>query len=267
MRVLLTGASGFVGGHVLRALEGRHEVALAGRGVVDDLARAAPEVVLHLAALTDADLCEREPERAVEVNASLTARIASFCSARGSRLIYLSTDLVFDGERAPYSETDEPRPLSVYGRTKLAGERAGVTTVVRLALAYGPRASAAARPSFIERVVERASRGEKVPLYADELRTPIHVEDAARALILLAEDPTPPALVHLGGPESVSRFEMGRRALAAFDLPAELAEPRSRLEHRGAPRPKDVSLSSARPFPARGLVEGLSAMRRAMDSW
>jgi dTDP-4-dehydrorhamnose reductase len=181
--------------------------------------------------------------------------------------VYVSTDLVFDGERAPYAETDEPNPLSVYGRTKLAGERAPASTVVRLALTYGPRPSVDARPSFVERVIERAFRGERVSLYFDEFRTPIYVEDAARALALLVEDPKLPAIVHLGGPERVSRFEMGSKALAEFGLPSDLAEPRSRLENAGAPRPRDVSLTSSHVFPARGLAEGLAAMRHAMDSW
>ena len=244
--------------------------------ILDLLSRAAPEAVVHLAALTDADLCEEQPERARVLNAEVPARLASAVAKGCRRFIHVSTDLVFDGERAPYAETDPALPISVYGRTKLAGERRVVSilgeraSIVRLALLYGPRPTAHSRPTFIERMAAAASRGEKVPLFEDEIRTPLYVEDAAHALALLAEDPSPPSLVHLGGPDRCSRFEMGARALAAFGLASDLAEARSRSEGRArAPRPRDVSLSSsvalALGLPTRSLTEGLSSMKQDME--
>ena len=293
MRILLTGARGFAGGHLWRTLKGPHQVATVGRRPFPDsadhvrgdleedrilelLSRASPDVVVHLAALTDADRCEEQPERARAVNAGVPARRASAVAGSCRRFIHVSTDMVFDGERAPYAEADPALPISVYGRTKLAGERAVVSIlgdracIVRLALLYGPRLSAHSRPSFIERMAAAAIRGERVPLFEDEIRTPLYVEDAAHAIALLAGHPSPPSLVHLGGPDRCSRFEMGTRALAAFGLASDLAEARSRSEGRArAPRPRDVSLSSpvalALGLPSRGLTEGLSSMKRAME--
>jgi dTDP-4-dehydrorhamnose reductase len=197
-------------------------------------------------------------------------------ASRCVRFLQVSTDLVFDGERAPYGESDPAAPISVYGRTKLAGERAAAEVlgervcVARLALLYGPRATAQSRPSFVERLIERSSRGERVPLFEDELRTPLYVEDAASALARLLERPVIPRVVHLGGPDRCSRLEMGRKALAAFGVPEDRAEPKSRsLSGAKAPRPRDVSLSSSVAaslgLQSRGLSEGLSSMRRRME--
>src|SRR5581483_5276147 len=94
------------------------------RAVTAALAASRPAVVIHAAAMADVDACEREPERAEAVNARGTAHVADACASLGARLIYVSTDYVFDGEAGPYREDDPPQPLSVYGRTKLAGERA-----------------------------------------------------------------------------------------------------------------------------------------------
>ena len=293
LRILVTGARGFVGGHLWRQLRGRHEVTTVGRrplpdserhvrgdleddGVVDVLSRFAPEAVVHLAALADADLCEDQRERARAVNAEVPARLATAVAKSCRRFVQVSTDLVFDGERAPYSEADAARPISVYGRTKLAGERAVVSIlgeracVVRLALAYGPRPDALSRPSFVERMLASAFRGESLPLFVDEIRTPVYVEDAARALALLLEDRSSPSLVHLGGPDRCSRFELGTRTLATFGLTSELARASSRSDGpKRAPRPRDVSLTSslalALELPSRSLTDGLSSMKREME--
>jgi len=293
VRILLTGARGFVGGHLWRVLRGPHQLITVGRRALPDsahhvrgdleddrildlLSETAPEAVVHLAALTDADLCEERPERARLVNAEAPARLASAVAKSCRRFIQVSTDLVFDGERAPYAEADPALPISVYGGTKLAGERGVVSIlgeracIARLALAYGPRPNALSRPSFVERMLSSASRGESVSLFEDEIRTPLYVEDAAHALALLVDGPPPPPVVHLGGPDRCSRFEMGTTALAAFGLTSDLAEARSRSEGRGrAPRPRDVSLSSsvARTLglPSRSLSEGLSSMKREME--
>lgn len=290
MRVVITGASGFVGGHLWPRLQSRHDVITVGRRALagsprhlrgdleekrtlDLLAHAAPEIVVHLAALTDADRCEEQPERALRVNDELPARLSSAVEKSCRRFIQVSTDLVFDGESGPYAEGDPALPVSIYGRTKLAGEKGAAavlgerTSVVRLALVYGPRPSSSSRPSFLERMLESASHGARVRLFEDEFRTPVYVEDAALAIARLVELPSPPALLHLGGPDRCSRFEMGTRALAAFGFASDLAFASSRGEGGGsAPRPRDASLDSSLArelgLPSRSLREGLESMRR-----
>ncbi|MGH9319082.1 MAG: SDR family oxidoreductase [Vicinamibacteria bacterium] len=244
---------------------------------LDLLSRTKPEAVVHLAALTDADVCEEHPERAQRSNAEIPERLASAVEESCRRFILVSTDLVFDGERGAYEESDPPRPISVYGRAKLEGEmRARAVlgdraTVVRLALVYGPRPHSAARETFVERMLESAAQGTRVALYTDEIRSPVYVEDAALGLARLLElDVATPSTLHLGGPDPWSRFEMGAMALSTFGLDPDLGEARLRSDARTkAPRPRDVSLDSSRAralgLPSRGLADGLEAMKGEME--
>lgn len=277
-RVLVTGASGFLGGYVLARLAQTpwEVVTLAGRDVTVERAGAlAPDVVVHLAALTHPDECEAEPDRAREANVELTRRLAQGTRGSCRLFVYASTDLVFDGERGRYSEADEPHPVCTYGETKLEGERvareeAGARAfVVRLPLLYGPRRDSGGRPSFAESMIERARAGETVSLYQDQFRAPLYVEDAAESLARLIAEPPSMPLLHLGGSERCSRYEMGVIAFRALGIPLELARAACMADHPTlATRPKDVSLDSAQAralaLPARGLREGFLGFRDRM---
>jgi dTDP-4-dehydrorhamnose reductase len=280
-RVLVTGASGFVGAHVIaRLAETACEVVtLAGREITSDrVAALAPDVVIHLAAMTHPDACQAEPERAREANVGVTRRLARGAKPSCRRFIYASTDLVFDGERGGYSERDEPRPICVYGETKLEGERAAREELgeraiaIRLALLYGLRLEPRARPTFAEAMVARARAGEPVSLYLDQYRSPLYVEDAAESVVRLLDQPLQPSMpiLHLGGSERCSRYEMGRAAFDVLGISGALARAVRMSEHRTpAPRPADVSLDSARAralgLPARGLREGFQSFRDRME--
>ena len=291
-RVLLTGSTGFLGAHVLERLEAddRYDVVtLRGRELTEESAsKCAPDVVLHLAAMTDADACERDPDAARAANVEATRRLAK--GVRDSCRVFLgaSTDLVFDGERAPYRESDDALPTAVYGASKLEGERAARdelgerAVAVRLALMYGPRRGAESRKSFAETMIERARSGESVTLFEDQIRTALYVEDAAAGLLKLAELGPAHPVVHLGGPERASRYEMGLVALDVFGLPRELARvsrmadhsvpkrPKAGLDAIHAVRPRDVSLDGALArslgLDVRGLRKGLEAFRDRISS-
>ncbi len=127
MRILITGANGQLG-HELQQVLHDQELTLANvpefdltkLGVEAYIKAARPDVVIHAAAYTDVDGAEREPERAMAVNAEGTERVAKAAAECGARLLYLSTDYVFDGRQGvPYRETDEPHPVNAYGRSKL----------------------------------------------------------------------------------------------------------------------------------------------------
>lgn len=291
-RVLLTGTSGFLGGHVLEALRARAELVTVGRRrlagstrhlegdlrderVLAAIEAEAPDAVVHLAAITEPDRCEREPAAAEAMNARLPGRLARRVAGSCRFFLHVSTDLVFDGRGAPYDESAKPAPLSVYGRTKLSGERAvrevlgERATVVRLALLYGARRTPSARPSFAEALVRRAAAGEPVDLFTDQVRSPLYAEDAALALGRLLEMATPPSLLHLGGPETRSRYEMGLAALRVFDLPEALARACLMADRPAlAERPRDVSLDASLAeglgLAGRPLEDGLRAMKLDM---
>jgi dTDP-4-dehydrorhamnose reductase len=268
VRVLITGASGLLGGRlalllaprftVLAAqhraappaglaavpLDLRSEASLAGA-----LEAARPDAVVHAAACADADLCEREPETARLLNAVASERLAGLCRERGCHLVALSTDLVFAGDRSFSDETLEPRPVLEYGRSKRAAEEAVLAAspefaVARVALVlgrgFGPRSTAS------EGVFWGLRSGRRARLFADQCRTPVDPESVADGLGRILER-RGAGLYHLGGPERVSRHELGLRVARILGLDASLIE--AALQSREpafCPRPADCSMASGR---------------------
>jgi dTDP-4-dehydrorhamnose reductase len=284
LRVLLTGAAGLVGGRFAILLArrgfdvraGRHRAPpppglaavsvdlLSADSVERALRETRPEAVLHSATFGGAEECERRPDEATALNVSAAGRLAALCRSAGVRLIALSTDQVLAGDRAWTPETEPARPLMVYGRTKREGEEAVLSAdpdaaVARLPLmvgrGYGPRGTGT------ETILWALRAGRSVRLYEDEFRTPLDAESAATPLAALLRGKAA-GIFHLGGPERISRFELGRRVAEAFDLPAALLEAVPRSTHTGPPRPVDASLDSTRartelgfePRPLRDVV-------------
>jgi dTDP-4-dehydrorhamnose reductase len=268
MRFLVTGASGLLGGYLLRELRAAGAVVVASTGShagelfgyplrpvdlaePDEVARAfreaRPSVVIHAAAVAAVAACYEDPGRARRVNAEGTARLAGLAAGPGARLVYISTDLVFDGGRGMYREADPPCPLSVYGRTKVAAEEAARacpgSAVVRVSLLFGP--SLSGRPSFFDQQVEALRLQRPVTRFEDEWRTPLGLTTAARALVGIAGSGVE-GLLHLGGPERMTRLEMGRRLAALLGADQSLLVPTCRASAPSAePRPRDTSLDSS----------------------
>lgn len=258
MRWLITGASGALGDYLLRELAGESVVAWSGSNrnapfVPVDLAdpdaiatafqAANPDVVIHAAAMARVDACHRDPEMAQRINGDATEQLCEL--GRKARMIYISTDLVFDGERAPYRESDLPSPLSMYGRTKVLGEKAlqhhSRAVVARLSLLFGPTS----RPTFFSHVLESLRGGQTITLFNDEWRTPLGLSAGAHMLVVLARSDFV-GTMHLGGPERLSRFEMGQRLARHLRLSDANLNARGRNAAGGAePRPRDVSLDTS----------------------
>jgi dTDP-4-dehydrorhamnose reductase len=204
---------------------------------------------VHAAALGRADHCQERPEEAERVNARLPGAVARLCRERGLRLVALSTDLVFGGDRAFVREDDPPGPLSVYGRTKLAGEEAVLAAcpgaaVARVALVLGR--GHGARGTSTESVAWALRAGRAVRLFTDEYRTPVDPESLADAVGCLLERGGA-GLYHLGGPERLSRHELGLRVARALALPESGVEAAVQAEYAGDERrAPDVSLDSTR---------------------
>lgn len=270
MRIVVTGASGLLGGRIVEVLSAElpagDVLAVVRNGAppegcdvlradllapdgADRVARAG-DVVVHCAAFADADACEREPEVARNQNEGVTTALADACSGARARLLFVSTDLVFDGEHAPARPDDEPRPILVYGRSKRAAERAALARggpgacVVRVALVsgrgFGPRRT------VTEGLADRIGAGVAVRLYEDEWRTPVDADSVAGALRTLCEKPDLSGVFHLGGPERLTRLDLGARVARAFGRSSALVGTGRRADHTGAPRPRDVSLDSSR---------------------
>jgi dTDP-4-dehydrorhamnose reductase len=245
MLTLVTGSSGFIGSRVLDALRrAGHETAHTSRATptppgavaldltdTDSIPRILdsikPRAVIHLAAVRDLARCEREPALAQLVNVDATRAIARWCSHHSASLVFASTDQVFDGLRGMYREDDEVSPRNVYGRSKAAGEEdalnlAGLGRVARIALTLGHSVEGDRAPN--EFIVNLLRTGRPAPLFINEYRTPIHVDDAANALVEMLSRSAPPIL-HLGGPDRVNRLELGLAIARAHNLPERLCEP------------------------------------------
>jgi dTDP-4-dehydrorhamnose reductase len=269
MRLLITGASGQLGAYLLHELRSKDVDVVAWSGSrseplfdvamrpvnlaePEQIAKAfretRPECVIHAGAITTVDGCFRSPDEARRVNTEATAQLADLAAALGARLVFVSTDLVFDGEKGGYREEDAAAPLSVYGRSKLAGEQAvlshGRSVVARVSLLFGP--ALIARPSFFDMQVKALQTGSAVTLFSDEWRTPLSLVAAAQNVLALAfSDFT--GLLHLGGPERLSRVEMGQQIASFLGADASVIAPTQRACAAPAePRPRDVSLDSTR---------------------
>jgi dTDP-4-dehydrorhamnose reductase len=269
MRTVVTGASGQLGAYLLEFLvEAGHDVSAwsgtsagerAGISLLPidltdantterALAAADPEVILHAAAMSAADLVRRDPELAWRTNVEATAHLADWCRRRNRRMVFTSTDLVFDGTRGWYREDDPAEPVLEYGRTKRAAERAVVAAprglVARVSLMYG--LSRCGRPAFFDRTLDALRQGHAQALFVDEFRTPLHLATAAAILTrLVAHDAT--GILHVGGSERVSRYELMRRSALALGMDTRLITGNRRSEVTLAePRPADVSLDTTR---------------------
>ena len=155
--------------------------------------------------------------------------------------------MVFDGEHAPYREDDAPAPISVYGRSKAEGECAVLawphTAVVRVSLLFG--SSLTAQPTLYDRQRHALATGQPVTFFDDEWRTPLDLRTAARALLgIAASDYT--GILHLGGPERLSRRDMGERLARRLGCPANVAAVSRHSSGQPEPRPRDLSLDSSR---------------------
>lgn len=291
--LLVTGAAGFLGTNVLHAAaaQGRDVVAavhightrvptvglvhadLTDKAVVREMIAAIhPEWVLNCAALANLDECERDPAKARAMNVTAPANLAAACAEFGARMVQISTDSVFDGNRGMYSEDDVPSPVNVYAKTKLEGE-----SVVREAL---PRALVV-RTNFIgvpvksgtglaDWIANSVEAGTPIKGFGDVIFSPLLATTLAEQLFDMM-DAQLQGLYHLGASDSISKYDL------AVSIAAALGRPDAKIERAllsGVPmaarRPLNTSLISRRaekalgkPMPAvLDAVRGFVAQRR-----
>ena len=223
---------------------------LADRAEVEAVLRAfSPDVVIHSAALADAEVCERHPDRAQRDNVVATRTLARASVRSGARFIAISTDLVFGGEAGLSTEDSLTNPRMEYGRSKVRAEHAALeecpeTVILRVGLVcgrgHGPRRTGS------ETLADRLRRGESVTLYEDEWRTPIDPESVGGAVEALLERPSQKGILHIAGPERLTRVELGEKVAAVLGLDVSLIKHARQASHVGAPRPRDVSLDTGR---------------------
>lgn len=285
-RALVIGASGLVGGALSRTLEaegwevvgtahtrtqsGLRSLDLAdGQVITGAVASVTPQVVFLAAALTNADACEDDPERARRVNVDGPRAVAEACRAIGAELVFYSSEYVFDGTAGPYGEADVPNPVSVYGQTKLDAERAIVATgvpalIIRTTGVYGwDRTS----KDFAMSLWQRLSSGEALRVPSDQVSTPTLVDNLVEISVRLVELGVH-GVVHVAGRDRLSRADFARRLALTFALEIALihAVPTPELGQR-ARRPLSGGLLTERLLALMGteampLDEALKRIRR-----
>ena len=255
MRVLLTGAGGQLGRELVDAFSGSgHDTVACDRATLDVSEReqalqvigaVRPHTVVHAGAWTDVDGCEGHPDRAFSVNALGTRHVAEAARSAGARVCYVSTDYVFDGAAArPYTEWDPTNPLSVYGRSKLAGEAVlgPDDTVVRTSWVCGRHGR-----NFVKTILGRAQQGRELTVVDDQHGCPTFAEDLAGMICRLVAGRRP-GTFHVTNQGPTTWYGLARDVVVAAGLDPALVKPIATADlqpPRPAPRPAYAVLDNA----------------------
>ena len=292
MRVLVIGASGFIGRYLAQRLvetaghevagtfrsrpparEGGswHRVELTNPAELERVFHVSrPNAVVHLAAMADVGAAEREPDRATAVNVAATGMIARLCRAQEARLIFVSTEYVFDGQRGFYREDEAPSPTTHYGQTKREAEQqvaelASQWSILRTSIVYGWPLQE--HRNFAPWLIGHLRSGQPYHAPTHVLRTPVYVEDLVDGIARLVEEHYP-GIHHVAGRDWVSMYDFALAVAGGFQLDCELVIPAEATESQSRER---LGLDCSRTMrllslPQPGLSEGIERMRAGTRS-
>lgn len=271
-KLLLTGASGFLGWNICEAAKKDWQI----HGIVHSAAFAIPHIsvhklnltdeaalkkifneisphaVMHTAAVSDANYCQQHSKETYSINVQLTALFAALCAEKNIPFVFTSSDLVFDGKKGNYNENDLVNPVSKYGEQKVEAERLirkiyPETAICRMPLMVGDGGPAS--KGYLSSFIAKLKNGEPQKLFIDEYRSPLGGMSAAKGLLLAVKKFK--GIYHLGGRERLSRLQLGEKLADAFQIPKTLLIPVKQSEMKmSAPRPADVSLDSSKAYSA-----------------
>ncbi|HVK53610.1 MAG TPA: SDR family oxidoreductase [Burkholderiales bacterium] len=281
-RILITGVSGMLGAALARLLSGdfvctgisRLKPALHMCEWLEadllDLRQTSvvvnnvkPDIVIHCAAMTNVDACERDPEAARRLHVGATDVLADYCAKTNAHMIYISTDSVFNGaKQGAYTEMDATGPLNVYGATKLEGEKSVLSLASGLVLRtniFGWRPGR--HDSFAEWVLRSLREQTPLTMFTDVMYTPIGTELLGQVVSKCVEENVV-GLFHAGGGENLSKHEFALQVADAFGLSVDPIVP-IRVEDKplAAPRPRNMALDNSRLENRLGM-----AMPKVSDS-
>jgi len=285
-KLLITGSNGFVAGSVIKQAKNRDLIGI-GRSerqvegatlqyerldLLDSqklqrlIEKLKPDAVIHCAAVANIDFCENNADVVEKVNVGVTQTIASACQSIGAKLVFCSTDTVFDGRKGNYTEDDLPHPLNVYAKTKAKAEQvvlhsSSLNVVARLALVTGMPVLGRGN-TFLPEMIEKLANNISIQSPQNETRTPIDVVTVGKALLELAENEFS-GIIHLAGNTKINRYEMIKQIAVLLGFSTQLIIPSNSNAIAGrAPRPDDASMINTKAkqvlnTPMLSLEEGL----------
>jgi dTDP-4-dehydrorhamnose reductase len=269
-KLLITGASGFLGWHLCQIAKSKWEVyGTYGKNFLEipdikiakvDLTNLQelqdifnyikPDAIIHTAAQSQPNYCQLHPQESHAINVTASCNIAGLCADNSLPLAFTSTDLVFNGFKPPYQETDAVSPVNIYGEQKVKAETGILeiypqATICRMPLMFGKKTPTA--QSFIQGFMKTLQDGKELKLFTDEIRTPVSANTAAKGILLALEKFN--GIIHLGGKERISRYDFGKILVEMMKLPDHKITSCLQADVKmAAPRPKDVSLDSSKAF-------------------
>jgi len=290
-KLLITGASGLLGKKIVELAQNDFTITPIHKtrplhsssvkldvteslAVLNLLNKLEPDVVIHTASETNVDKCEIEKEHAWKINAEGTRNLAEACQNVNAKLVYASTDYVFDGEKGMYTEEDEPNPVNYYGVTKLEGEKQVIEqcknyAILRTSVLFGWHPW---KQNFATWIINKLKQQQEIMVVEDHYNTPTLADNLAEMAVEIAKNDLQ-GIYHASGSERISRYEFGKRIARTFNLDPDLIRPvkMSQLTAWIAKRPRDSSLNTdkiqkqlkTKPL---NITEGLNKMKQWMEA-
>lgn len=260
MKYFITGGSGLLGERLATIAKDDDELTLVHNSnptdnsikcditnekeVKESIGKENPDVIIHCAAMTNVDLCEDETELAYKVNGDGTGYLAKAANDIDAKIIYVSTDFVFDGQRGYYKEDEKVNPLGIYAKSKYDGEvqlekYSDDWAIARVSVLYGWHS----RLNFTTWVIEQLRQKNEINIVTDQINSPTLADNAAEAIFKIAEKDKK-GIFHTAGNDAINRFDFTKKIADAFDLDDSLINPTTSTQFvQKAPRPRDSSLN------------------------
>ncbi len=259
MKYFITGGSGLLGQRLATVADNDDEIVLSHNAnptkntvkcditdleeVKQVINREKPDVIIHCAAMTNVDLCEDEIEKAYLINGDGTGNMAQAAEEINAKIIYVSTDFVFDGETGFYKEDDAVNPLGIYAKSKYEGEvqiqkYSTNWAIARVSVLYGWHE----RQNFTTWVINQLRQNNQINIVTDQINSPTLADNAGEAMFEIARQDKN-GIFHTAGNNRISRYDFTELIAEAFDLNKKLINPTTSSEFiQKAPRPQDSSL-------------------------
>jgi dTDP-4-dehydrorhamnose reductase len=279
MKVMIIGSNGQLGQDLLKSLteEGflvmpltHKELEVSDEGNVRDIISShGPDVVINTAAFHKTDVCEEQPEKAFLVNALGALNVARTCSEIGATSVFISTDYVFDGKTdRPYTESDTPNPINVYGTSKLAGETFTKNYspnhyIIRSSSLFGLAGSSGKGGNFVETIVSKVKKNEKIAVVDDIVMSPTYTYDLARIICRIIKEKAPYGVYHIANAGYCSWWEFASSIVQKLNAGINVERIKSTDFPSKARRPKFSALTTQTDFKMRSWKDALDSYLKA----